>query len=198
MTDWRNRLATRIARSTRDVRPDVQRMRRAVLAASRPTTRGPGWSRAFAATAAALTLICVALLTTLQGARRWMTGASRNDRPIRRSRQRRAMRLQRRGSSCISPLRGDADHLGVRSRLRDEGNIAMNVRPSFLRCALLVPCWPPRPRTPGRPRIATSRSRRGRTPSRLPRRGFNVVLLLGDMQDASGSGHGARSQPARR
>jgi hypothetical protein len=71
MTDWRIRLRDADRARTGEVDPDTsQRMRRAVLAAipaQRPTVQA--WSRVFAATATALTLICVALLTTLQGDR---------------------------------------------------------------------------------------------------------------------------------
>ena len=71
MTDWRIRLRD----ADRALRDDVgaetsQRMRRAVLAAMPAEGRAVRpWSRAFAATAAALTLICVGLLTSLQGGR---------------------------------------------------------------------------------------------------------------------------------
>ena len=69
MTDWRTRLREADRALERDVEPDVsQRIRRTVLAAvpARPAAV-QAWSRTFAATAAALTLVCVALLTTLQG-----------------------------------------------------------------------------------------------------------------------------------
>lgn len=71
MTDWRIRLRD----ADRALRDDVQsetsqRMRRAVLAAVPVDGRAVRtWSRAFAATAAALTLVCVGLLTSLQGGR---------------------------------------------------------------------------------------------------------------------------------
>ena len=71
MTDWRIRLRDADRALGGDVEPEAsQRMRRAVLAAI-PTPRPAvqAWSRVFAATATALTLICVALLTTLQGGR---------------------------------------------------------------------------------------------------------------------------------
>jgi hypothetical protein len=69
MTDWRIRLRE----ADRALRDDLeaessQRMRRAVLTAvpaNGHTART--WSRTFAATAAALTLVCIALLTSLQG-----------------------------------------------------------------------------------------------------------------------------------
>ena len=69
MTDWRTRLRDADRALARDVEPEVsQRIRRAVLGA---VPAGPAvvqaWSRTFAATAAALTLACVGLLTTLQG-----------------------------------------------------------------------------------------------------------------------------------
>ena len=75
MTDWRIRLrdADRAlgspGSSGSDVQPETaQQMRRAVLAAVPADTRVARiWSRTFAATAAALTLVCVGLLTTLQG-----------------------------------------------------------------------------------------------------------------------------------
>ena len=69
MTDWRIRLRNAGRALRDDVEPETsQRMRRDVLAAVVPEERsGRTWSRAFAATAAALTLVCVALLTTLQG-----------------------------------------------------------------------------------------------------------------------------------
>jgi hypothetical protein len=71
MTDWRIRLRDANRALGADVEPETsQRMRRAVLAAiptERPSVQA--WSRVFAATATALTLICVALLTTLQGGR---------------------------------------------------------------------------------------------------------------------------------
>ena len=71
MTDWRIRLRDADRALGRDVHPETsQRMRRTVLAAvpaTAPAVRT--WSRAFAATAAALTLVCVALLTALQGDR---------------------------------------------------------------------------------------------------------------------------------
>jgi hypothetical protein len=71
MSDWRNRLRDADRALEREVEPDVsQRIRRTVLAA---VPAGPAamqaWSRTFAATAAALTLVCVALLTALQGGR---------------------------------------------------------------------------------------------------------------------------------
>ena len=71
MTDWRTRLRDADRALERDVEPDVsQRIRRTVLAAvpARPAAV-QAWSRTFAATAAVLTLVCVALLTTLQGGR---------------------------------------------------------------------------------------------------------------------------------
>jgi hypothetical protein len=72
MTEWRMRLrdADRALGSPgSDLQPDTsQRIRRAVLAAVPAETRAvPIWSRTFAATAAALTLVCVGLLTALQG-----------------------------------------------------------------------------------------------------------------------------------
>ena len=69
MTDWRIRLRDADRALRDDLEPETsQRMRRAVLAAvpaDRQTART--WSRTFAATAAALTLVCVGLLTSLQG-----------------------------------------------------------------------------------------------------------------------------------
>lgn len=69
MTDWRIRLRDADRALGNDVQPETaQRMRRAVLAAVPAETRVvPIWSRTFAATAAALTLVCVGLLTALQG-----------------------------------------------------------------------------------------------------------------------------------
>jgi hypothetical protein len=71
MTDWRIRLRDADRALESDVESEAsQRMRRTVLAAvpaKRPAMQA--WSRAFAATAAALTLVCVALLTSLQGGR---------------------------------------------------------------------------------------------------------------------------------
>jgi hypothetical protein len=71
MTDWRIRLRDADRELRTDVEPETsQRMRRAVLAAV--PAKGHGrrpWPRAFAATAAALTLVCVGLLTSLQGER---------------------------------------------------------------------------------------------------------------------------------
>jgi hypothetical protein len=71
MTDWRIRLREADRALGGDVQPETShRVRRTVLAAvpvGRPAVQA--WSRAFAATAAALTLVCVALLTTLQGGR---------------------------------------------------------------------------------------------------------------------------------
>jgi len=69
MTDWRIRLRDADRALGSDVSPETaQRMRRAVLAAVPADTRAvPVWSRTFAATAAALTLVCVGLLTALQG-----------------------------------------------------------------------------------------------------------------------------------
>jgi hypothetical protein len=71
MTDWRIRLRDADRALGRDVDPETsQRMRRTVLAAVPATAPAiQTWSRAFAATAAALTLVCVALLTALQGGR---------------------------------------------------------------------------------------------------------------------------------
>lgn len=71
MTDWRIRLRDAGRALRDDVEPETsQRMRRAVLAAVVPEERGGRtWSRAFAATAAALTLVSVGLLTSLQGGR---------------------------------------------------------------------------------------------------------------------------------
>ena len=72
MTDWRTRLRDADRALDRDVEPEVsQRIRRAVLAAvpARPVA-AQAWSRTFTATAAVLTLVCVALLTTLQGGAR--------------------------------------------------------------------------------------------------------------------------------
>ena len=72
MTDWRFRLRDADRALERDVEPDAsQRIRRTILAAvpaNRPAVQA--WSRTFAATAAVLTLVCVALLTTLQGGAR--------------------------------------------------------------------------------------------------------------------------------
>ena len=72
MTDWRTRLRDADRALERDVEPDAsKRIRRTVLAAvpaSRPAVQA--WSRTFAATAAVLTLVCIALLTTLQGGAR--------------------------------------------------------------------------------------------------------------------------------
>jgi hypothetical protein len=69
MTDWRIRLRDADRTLGSDVQPETaQQMRRAVLAAVPAETRVVRiWSRTFAATAAALTLVCVGLLTTLQG-----------------------------------------------------------------------------------------------------------------------------------
>jgi hypothetical protein len=71
MTDWRIRLRDADRALGRVVEPEAsQRMRRRVVAAVpaiRPAVQT--WSRAFAATAAALTVVCVALLTALQGGR---------------------------------------------------------------------------------------------------------------------------------
>ena len=71
MTDWRLRLREADRALGRDVAPEAsQRMRRRVVAAVPATaSAGQEWSRAFAATAAALTMACVALLTALQGGR---------------------------------------------------------------------------------------------------------------------------------
>ena len=71
MTDWRTRLRDADRALVTDIRPETsQRVRRAVLAAVPADGRtARTWSRAFAATAAALTLICVGLLTSLQGGR---------------------------------------------------------------------------------------------------------------------------------
>jgi hypothetical protein len=71
MTDWRIRLRDAGRALRDDVEPETsQRMRRAVLAAVVPEERsGRTWSRAFAATAAVLTLVSVGLLTSLQGGR---------------------------------------------------------------------------------------------------------------------------------
>jgi hypothetical protein len=69
MTDWRIRLRDADRALRHDVEPETsQRVRRAVLAAV--PAEGDAvrpWSRPFAATAAALTLLCVGLLTSLQG-----------------------------------------------------------------------------------------------------------------------------------
>jgi hypothetical protein len=69
MTDWRIRLRDADRALGSDVQPETaQQMRRAVLAAVPAEPRVVRiWSRTFAATAAALTLVCVGLLTTLQG-----------------------------------------------------------------------------------------------------------------------------------
>jgi hypothetical protein len=69
MTDWRIRLRDADRTLGSDVPPETaQQMRRAVLAAVPAEPRVVRiWSRTFAATAAALTLVCVGLLTTLQG-----------------------------------------------------------------------------------------------------------------------------------
>ena len=69
MTDWRTRLRDADRALERDVEPEVsQRIRRTVLAAVPAGPAGvQAWSRTFAATAAALTLVCVTLLTALQG-----------------------------------------------------------------------------------------------------------------------------------
>ena len=71
MTDWRIRLRDADRARGGDLeRETSQRMRRAVLAAIPVQRRAvQAWSRVFAATATALTLICVALLTTLLGGR---------------------------------------------------------------------------------------------------------------------------------
>jgi hypothetical protein len=71
MTDWRIRLRDADRALRDDVEPETsQRMRRTALAAVPAEGRAVRpWSRAFAATAAALTLICVGLLTSLQGGR---------------------------------------------------------------------------------------------------------------------------------
>jgi hypothetical protein len=71
MTDWRIRLRDADRALETDVQPETsQRMRRAVLAAVPAEGRAVRtWSRTFAATAAALTLICVGLLASLQSGR---------------------------------------------------------------------------------------------------------------------------------
>ena len=70
MSDWRNRLRDADRALERDVEPDVShRIRSMVLAAVPPGPAVQAWSRTFAATAATLTLVCVALLTALQGGR---------------------------------------------------------------------------------------------------------------------------------
>jgi hypothetical protein len=81
MTDWRTRLRDADRALGRDVPVETsQRVRRAVLAAvpeGRRTVRT--WSRAFAATAAALTLVCVGLLTALQAGREADDRTARSD-----------------------------------------------------------------------------------------------------------------------
>ena len=71
MTDWRNRLRDADRALDRELKPEAeQRLRRSVLASA--SSLAPGhwmWSRTFAATAAALTLVCAGLLTALQGSR---------------------------------------------------------------------------------------------------------------------------------
>ena len=83
MTDWRIRLRDADRALRDDVEPETsQRMWRAVLAAVPAKGHTVGtWSRAFAATAAALTLVCVGLLTSLQGGRLGDDGAVRVEPP---------------------------------------------------------------------------------------------------------------------
>lgn len=81
MTDWRIRLRDADRALRDDVRSETsQRMRRVVLAAVPTDGRAVRtWSRAFAATAAALTLVCVGLLTSLQGGRLTEERAARGE-----------------------------------------------------------------------------------------------------------------------
>jgi hypothetical protein len=69
MTDWRIRLRDADRALGSDVEPETaQRLRRSVIVASRagvPAARS--WSRAFVAAAATLAVVCVALLSALQG-----------------------------------------------------------------------------------------------------------------------------------
>jgi len=69
MTDWRDRLRDADGALDREFDTDAaQRLRRSVLVSARAgTSTARTWSRAFAATAAALTLVCAGLLTALQG-----------------------------------------------------------------------------------------------------------------------------------
>lgn len=69
MTDWRNRLRDADRALDRELKPEAaQRLRRSVLASASSVAPGHWmWSRTFAATAAALTLVCAGLLTALQG-----------------------------------------------------------------------------------------------------------------------------------
>ena len=69
MTDWRNRLRDADRALDRELEPKAaQRLRRSVLASASSVAPGPWmWSRTFAATAAALTLVCAGLLAALQG-----------------------------------------------------------------------------------------------------------------------------------
>jgi hypothetical protein len=69
MTDWRIRLRDADRALGSDVEPETaQRLRRSVIVASRASVRAAGsWSRMFVATAATLALVCVVLLTALQG-----------------------------------------------------------------------------------------------------------------------------------
>jgi len=69
MTDWRNRLRDADRALDRELQPEAaQRLRRSVLASASSVAPGPWmWSRTFAATAAALTLVCAGLLAALQG-----------------------------------------------------------------------------------------------------------------------------------
>jgi hypothetical protein len=69
MTDWRIRLRDADRALGSDVEPETaQRLRRSVIVASRAdVSAARSWSRTFVATAATLALVCVALLTALQG-----------------------------------------------------------------------------------------------------------------------------------
>jgi len=69
MTDWRNRLRDADRALDRELKPEAaQRLRRSLLASASSLAPSPWmWSRAFAATAAALTLVCAGLLAALQG-----------------------------------------------------------------------------------------------------------------------------------
>jgi hypothetical protein len=81
MTDWRDRLRDADRALEREFDPDAaERLRYSVVASARASTPGIRiWSRTFAATAAALTLICAGLLTALQDGNARNTGAGPSD-----------------------------------------------------------------------------------------------------------------------
>ena len=134
MTDWRIRLRDADRALGSDVEPETaQRLRRSVIVASRASVPAAhSWSRMFVATAATLALVCVALLTALQGVPVTDDVASTAGDGDKAAVAAVTDDAERPAAIAIFNTGRDADHLGVRSRFRSERNSAMKVRATVL------------------------------------------------------------------